>query len=84
MKGNFQVRFLEGDGLATARLYSAGRNGPIFDLRILIFDWGKWKESFGQGSRCPLRPMPPVKPHTIACVEPMHRPAQVRLGRFQQ
>ena len=24
MKGNFQVRFLEGGGLATARLYSEG------------------------------------------------------------
>ena len=27
MKGNFQVRFLEGGGLATARLYSARRQG---------------------------------------------------------
>ncbi len=35
MKGNFQVRFLEGGGLATARLHSTSAFG---ELRFLIFD----------------------------------------------
>ena len=31
MKGNFQVRFLEGGGLVTARFHSAGCHIPIVD-----------------------------------------------------
>ena len=38
MKGNFQVRFLEGGGLATARLYSAGAvitvQYSVFSVRV--------------------------------------------------
>jgi hypothetical protein len=35
MKGNFHVRFLEGGGLATARLHSAKRPGIMRQVRCL-------------------------------------------------
>jgi hypothetical protein len=39
MKGNLHVRFLEGGGLATARLYSARKEGRSFCVLVFMVNW---------------------------------------------